>query len=152
MPRLFVTAAAALIALAGAPFGTAAPAEPPVRGDLTVILSGAQGMKGEAACRLYNGARNFPFGKGTVGEVRTRHAADGTACVFRGLAPGSYALVVAVLPEGQADITRDFVGRPHQPWGVSNNIRHALRAPRFDEAAFTLEGGKSLRLRIAVAQ
>ena len=152
MPRLFVTAAVALSALAVATLGTAVPAAPPAGSDVTVILSGAQGMKGEAACRLYNGARNFPFGKGTAGEVRARRAADGTACIFRGLEPGNYALVVALLPEGQADITRDLVGRPRQPWGVSNNIRHALRAPRFDEAAFTLEGGKSLRLRIALAK
>ncbi len=152
MPHLFVTAAAALCALAGATLGTAVPAASSAGGDVTVILSGAQGMTEEAACRLYNGARNFPFGKGTAGEVRTRLAADGTACIFRGLEPGSYALVVALLPEGQADITRDLVGRPRQPWGVSNNIRHALRAPRFDEAAFTLARGKSLRLRIAVAK
>lgn len=152
MPRLFLTAAAAVSVFAGAAMGTAVPAAPLAGGDVTVILSGAQGMKGEAACRLYNSRRNFPYGKGTAGEVRTRRAADGTACVFRGLAPGRYALVVALLPEGQADITRDFFGRPLQPWGVSNNIRHALRAPRFDEAAFTLEKGKSLRLRITVAQ
>lgn len=152
MQRLFVSAATALCALGTAALGTAAPAAPPAGGDVTVILSGAQGTNGEAACRLYKGARNFPFGKGTAGEVRTRRAADGTACIFRGLEPGNYALVVALLPEGQADITRDLLGRPRQPWGVSNNIRHALRAPRFDEAAFTLEGGKSLRLRIALAK
>jgi uncharacterized protein (DUF2141 family) len=152
MRRLFVTAAAALCALAGATLGNAVPAAPPAGGDITVILSGAQVMKGEAACRLYNSGRNFPFGKGTAGEVRTRRAADGTACIFRGLEPGNYALVVALLPEGQADITRDLLGRPRQPWGVSNNIRHALRAPRFDEAAFTLETGKNLRLGIALAQ
>lgn len=152
MPRLFVPAAAALCALAGATLGAAVPAAPPTGGDVTVILSGAQGVTDEAACRLYNGARNFPFGKGTAGEVRTRRAADGTACVFRGLAPGRYALVAALLPEGQADISRDFLGRPRQPWGVSNNIRHALRPPNFDEAAFAVEAGKNLRLRITVAK
>jgi uncharacterized protein (DUF2141 family) len=150
MPRLFVTVAV-LCTIAGATLGTVAPAAPPAGGDVTVILLGAQHVRGDVACRLYNGARNFPFGKGTAGEVRTRRAADGTACVFRDLAPGRYALVVALLPEGQADITRDLLGRPRQPWGVSNNIRHALRPPRFAEAAFTTEAGKSLRLKIALA-
>lgn len=144
MPRLYVNAAAALSA--------SLLAAPAASEDVTVIVSGAKGVKGDVACRLYNGPRNFPFGKGTAGEVRTRRTADGTACVLHGLAPGSYALVVALLPEDQADITRDFLGRPRQPWGVSNNIRHALRPPRFDEAAFTLEAGKNLRLMIAIAK
>lgn len=127
-------------------------ASPAMAEDVTVMISGAQGVDGEVACRLYRGPRNFPFGKGTAGEVRTRRTTDAAGCVFRDLAPGSYALVVAILPPQQADITRDFLGRPRQPWGVSNNIRHALRAPRYDEAAFTLEAGKDTRLAITLAR
>ncbi len=109
-------------------------------------------MNGEAVRRLYNSARNFPFGRGAPGEVRTRRAAYGAACIFRGLAPGNYALVVALLPEGRAYITCALIGRPRQSFGASSNIRRALCAPRFDHPAFPLEGGKSLRLRIALAK
>lgn len=127
-------------------------ATPALAEDLVVMVSGAQEVPGEIACRLYNSPRNFPFGKGTAGEVRRSRSADGTGCVFRNLEPGSYALVVAVLPKGQNDVTRDFLGRPRQPWGVSNNIRHALRAPRYDEAVFTVASGKTTRLTISLAK
>lgn len=144
MPRSFLKAAAAL--------STALLATQAASEDVIVMVAGVEGQKGDVACRLYNSPRNFPFGRGTAGEDRTKRAAGTAACVFRGLAPGNYALVVALLPEGQADITRDFLGRPRQPWGVSNNIRQVMRPPRFHEAAFTLEGGKSLSLTIALAK
>ncbi len=127
-------------------------ASPVLADDVIVMVSGAQNISGEVACRLYDSPRNFPFGKGSAGEVRSVQSADGTACIFRDLAPGNYALVAAILPKGQDDVTRDLLGRPRQPWGVSNNIRHALRAPRFDEATFALERGKTMRLKIALAK
>ncbi len=127
-------------------------ASPALAEDVVVTVSGARDVPGEVACRLYDSPRNFPFGKGTAGEVRSGRSADGTACVFRNLVPGSYALVAAILPKGQDDVTRDLLGRPRQPWGVSNNIRHALRAPRYDEAIFTVVRGKATRLKIALAK
>ena len=141
-----------LLMVCAVPCTAALAASPAQADDVIVKVSGAQNIPGEVACRLYNSPRNFPFGKGSAGEVRSERSADGTACVFRNLAPGSYALVVAILPKGQDDVTRDLLGRPRQPWGVSNNIRHALRAPRFDEAIFTVERGKTTRLKIALAK
>lgn len=120
--------------------------------DVIVTVSGAQDIAGEVACRLYDSPRNFPFGKGSAGEVRGERSADGAACVFRNLAPGGYALVAAILPTGHDDVTRDLLGRPREPWGVSNNIRHALRAPRYDEALFSAERGTTTRLKIALAK
>lgn len=142
---LFRVCAAGCIAAAAAP--------PVLAEDVVATVTGARDAPGEVACRLYSGPRNFPFGKGTAGEVRGPRTTDGTAgCIFRNLAPGTYALVVAILPKGQDDVARDFLGRPRQPWGVSNNIRHALRAPRYDEAAFTVVRGKDTRLGIALAK
>lgn len=117
-----------------------------------VTVTGVQGLPGEVACRLFHGPRSFPFGKATAGEARTARRTDGPACTFSNLAPGSYAIAVALLPKDQDRVTRDLLGRPRQPWGVSNNIRHALRAPRYDEAAFTVERGKPTRLLITLAK
>lgn len=141
-----------LFRICAVPCAATLAASPALAEDVIVAVSGAREVPGEVACRLYNGPRNFPFGRGSAGEVRSERRADGTACIFRDLAPGTYALVAAILPRGQDDVTRDVLGRPRQPWGVSNNIRHALRAPRFDEAVFTVERGKATRLKIALAK
>jgi uncharacterized protein (DUF2141 family) len=140
------------LSLCAVPCVAALAAFPALAEDVIVVVAGAADVPGEVACRLHDSPRNFPFGKGAAGEVRSRRGADGTACVFRDLAPGQYALVAAILPKGQDDVTRDFLGRPRQPWGVSNNIRHALRAPRHDEAIFTVERGKTTRLAITLAK
>lgn len=118
--------------------------------DVIVVVDGSQDVQGDIACRLYSGPRNFPFGAGTAGEVRASRSSDGTACIFRGVSAGNYALVVAILPRGQNDITRDFLGRPRQPWGVSNNVRHAMRPPRYDEAVFTVTRGSPRRVRVTL--
>lgn len=120
-----------LLRICAVPCTLALTAYPVLADDVIVTVSGAQDI---------------------AGEVRSERSADGTACVFSNLVPGSYALVVATLPKGQDDVTRDLLGHPRQPWGVSNNIRHALRAPRFDEAIFTVERGKTTRLKIALAK
>lgn len=120
--------------------------------DVIVTVTGVTAVEGEVACRLYNGPRNFPFGKGTAGQVRMARGAEGTACSFSNVAPGTFAVVAALLPKGQDDVSRDFLGRPRQPWGVSNNVRFATRPPRFDEAAFSVERGKATRLRITLAR
>lgn len=144
MPHLLQTVCAlrCMAALAAGPIGAE---------DVIVTVEGAHNIPGEVACRFYDSSGNFPFGKATSGEVRSGRSADSTACAFRNLAPGSYALVAAILPKGQDDVTRNFLARPHQPWGVSNTIRHALRAPRFDEAMFTAQRGTA-PLKVALAK
>jgi uncharacterized protein (DUF2141 family) len=42
---------------------------------------------------------------------------------------------------------------PTEPWGVSNNARPKLRAPRFEEAAFSVNPGpEPTRIAIQVAK
>lgn len=97
---LFTTAAAAL--------STAVLATPEASENVATMVLGAQMGKVDFACRLCNSPRNVPFSLGMAGEIRARRGHDGAVCVFRGLAPGRYALVVALLPDGEPDITRDF--------------------------------------------
>ncbi len=88
MPRRFVTATIALCALASATLGTAVPAAPLAGRSITAIPPRSQSMKGEAACWLYDGERNYKLIKSAVGEGRTRPGAYATTCIFRGLGPG----------------------------------------------------------------
>jgi uncharacterized protein (DUF2141 family) len=120
--------------------------------EIVVTVTGSEQVSGEIACRLYSGPRNFPYKAGTAGEARVVRRADGAACTFTNIPPGNYALVVALLPKGQEDITRDLLGRPKQPWGVSNNVRFSTRAPRYDEAAFVVASGKVTRVAIRLAR
>jgi uncharacterized protein (DUF2141 family) len=71
-------------------------------------------------------------------------------CRFEALAPGDYAVAVSHDLNGNKKADTNFVGIPTEAWGVSNNVRPGLRAPRFDEARFSVPAeGATIAVRIA---
>lgn len=120
--------------------------------EVVVTVTGAEKVADNVACRLFSGPKNFPNGAATAGQQSLPRQSGGESCRFQNLKPGTYALVVALLLPGQQDVTRDMFGRPKQPWGVSNNVRPAMRAPRFQEAAFQVTAGQVTRLTITLAR
>lgn len=61
--------------------------------------------------------------------------------VLRGVPPGTYALRAFQDLNGNAQLDRPMIGPPSEPWGVSNDIRHSFRAPRFEEARIAIAPG-----------
>jgi uncharacterized protein (DUF2141 family) len=55
----------------------------------------------------------------------------------------SDAGVVAIVHDtnGNGRVDTNLVGLPTEQWGVSRNVRHGLRAPRFHDASIKLAGG-----------
>ena len=76
--------------------------------------------------------------------------AGGAAQVtFDQLAPGRYAVTVYNDANDNGRFDKNWLGMPREAWGVSNNPRPRLRAPRFDEAMFQLDAGAhSIEIRI----
>jgi uncharacterized protein (DUF2141 family) len=79
-----------------------------------------------------------------------RADAKGVTCNFSDLADGSYAVSVSHDLNGNKKVDTNFLGMPTESWGVSNNARPSLRAPRFDEAVFKVVAGKDMTLDIKV--
>jgi uncharacterized protein (DUF2141 family) len=69
---------------------------------------------------------------------------------FENLPPGRYAAAASNDRNGNRKTDKNFVGMPTEPWGVSNNVRPGMRAPKFDEAAFEVKEGQPNRIEIAV--
>ena len=64
---------------------------------------------------------------------------DGVAVArFDQLEPGSYAITVYHDKNDNRRFDKNRLGIPREAWGVSNNVRPRLRAPRFDEAMLVL--------------
>ena len=116
--------------------------------DVVVTVSGLEAATGEIGCALFSRAEGFPLEHGAADLQRSPTRMNGESCRFRDVKPGVYALAVSQFAAGQAKLETDWFGRPMQPWGVSNNIRPSLRAPRFDEAAFAVPGQGEVRLNI----
>ncbi len=132
---------------------TTALAAPAAAVDLVVFIQGVPSDEGQVRCALFAGEPGFPMDSDEALE-RASHEArpDGVECRWEGLEPGTYAVAANhdVNANGRTD--KNWLGIPTEAWGVSNNVRPTLRAPRFDEAAFDLPDVESLELEIRLGR
>lgn len=96
--------------------------------------------RGDAGCLLFKSGEGFPDQPDKA--FRTVHVPieQGRAvCEFRDVPAGTYAVAVLHDENLNHKMDRNFLGIPQEGWGVSNNVRPALSAPRFDDATFSLK-------------
>ncbi|MCX6586242.1 MAG: DUF2141 domain-containing protein [Acidobacteria bacterium] len=119
---------------------------------LIVTITGLLDTQGDVRCALHRPGSEFPSDTGAFLRVQ-QPAQPGTAeCRFPNVPPGRYAVAVLVDRNKNGKTDKNFLGMPTEPWGVSNNVRHKTRAPRFEEAAFDASGAAPVRLTIQVAK
>ncbi len=120
---------------------------------IVVTVVDVKSDQGFVGCALFaaDAAALFPLDLSRAVTQRTAAQAGRMRCEFLDLAPGSYAVSAAHDINGNGKTDRNFVGLPTEPWAVSNNVRPTLRAPRFNEAVFTVaaEEVKQVELRLA---
>ena len=119
---------------------------------LHVRMDGFENADGAAGVAVWTTARGFP--------ERIEHAVattyvpiqDGIAVArFAGLDPGNCAITVYHDKNDNRRFDKNWLGMPREAWGVSNNVRPRLRAPRFDEAMLKLPlGAGETRVEIRV--
>ena len=118
--------------------------------ELVVAVSGAQAQAGDIACALFSGASGFPLSSQGAKLQRAPYQSGRNVCRYTGLKPGVYAVAAVQLPPGRNEVERDLLGRPKDRWGVSNNVRHAMSAPKFEESAFTVAGEGATQISVAL--
>lgn len=118
--------------------------------DLTVNVKGIVDAKGEIGCALFREGEGFPMGSAKAKQIWLRADAKGVTCNFSDLTDGSYAVSASHDLNGNRKIDTNFLGMPTESWGVSNNARPSLRAPRFEEAVVKVIAGKDMTIDIKV--
>jgi uncharacterized protein (DUF2141 family) len=115
-----------------------------------VAVAGPKATTGRVGCSLFAAAKGFPM---DISGAQTQwHPAGGSevVCRFSGVTDGTYAVGVLQDLNGNNQADTNVFGAPTEPWGVSNNIRHRLRAPKFEEAAFRVTDGRDAQLDVRV--
>jgi uncharacterized protein (DUF2141 family) len=120
--------------------------------DLSVIITGIEDAKAEVGCTLFSKPDGFPMDVSAAKQQWLPVNPSGTTCRFTGLPDGSYAVSIGIDQNKNRKVDTNFLGMPTEQWGVSNNVRPSLRAPRFEEAAFKIQDDKDLNLQIKVAK
>lgn len=118
--------------------------------ELTVRVSGIAEARGEIGCALHASGASFPTGQAGARIVWIKATAPEVRCRFPDVGAGSYAVAISHDLNGNRRTDTNFLGMPTEAWGVSNNVRPSLRAPRFEEARFETDGStQTISVRIA---
>jgi uncharacterized protein (DUF2141 family) len=148
LPRILPSrAAAATLLLLSCTTAVSAPSA-----SIQVQVLGVESENGEIGCALFHSAEGFPMSPERA-ITRWHPPGKGSAtCHFEDLEPGSYAVAVSHDVNANRRTDTNLLGIPVEQWGVSNNVRPTLRAPRFDEAAVTQRDGEELQLTLRTAK
>lgn len=113
-----------------------------------VTVTGPKSAAGMVGCSLYAAPKGFPMDP-SAAQAQWHSAGNGVVtCRFSGVPDGTYALAVSHDLNGNKVVDTNFLGIPTEAWGVSNNARPKLRAPKFEEAAFRVADGRDVELDI----
>jgi uncharacterized protein (DUF2141 family) len=104
--------------------------------EVVVRVSGLNEPLGQVGCSLFAGAAGFPMDNSSARNLWLPAEAKGVTCRFTDVPEGTYAVSIGHDLNGNKRVDTNFIGLPTEQWGVSNNARPTLRAPRFEEASF----------------
>jgi uncharacterized protein (DUF2141 family) len=115
--------------------------------DLRVTIEGIESSSGTLMIGLYDSEDHFLTALSHAGKVgllndRSRlvgismRAIAGTqSVVFTGLAPGAYAVIVFHDVNDTGKLTENWLGKPTECYGFSNNAEGFMAAPSFKNAS-----------------
>lgn len=120
--------------------------------ELIITINGIQNAEGNLGCALFSSPSGFPIDVKQAKAMRQKAKPEPIECHFEGLAAGKYAAAVYVDNNENGKTDTNFVGKPTEPWGVSNNVRPTFRAPTFEEVALQLKDEEIKRIEITVSK
>jgi len=126
-------------------------AEAPRTSSLTATISTVRNRKGHIGCALYASPEGFPDSHTAAFRQRwLRIDGKSVECSFDRLPPGTYAFAIFHDENDNDLFDTDRLGFPKEGWATSNNVKHLLRAPTFEESRVDLPEGASIHLKVTL--
>ena len=109
-------------------------------GTLVVTIQGFRSVAGHARVAVFNRDAGFPDVESAAHRKVVTDISDGGVEVrFDDLPLADYAVSMYHDENDDAKLNKGLFGVPKEGYGVSNNVTHAMRAPRFEEARFRFD-------------
>ena len=109
-------------------------------GILVVTIEGFRNVAGHARVAVFNRNSGFPDDESVAYRKVVASIHDGRADVrFDDLPFADYAVSMYHDENDDGKLNKGLFGVPKEGYGVSNNVVHARRAPKFEEARFRLD-------------
>lgn len=121
-----------------------------ISADLTIQVSGVKPSVGQVGCALFKSPEGFPMQASRAVQVWVSPATEPSRCEFKGIEPGQYAVSVNQDENANRAVDTNLFGVPSEAWGVSNNARPLMRAPRWSEAVFSIPSDQPITLSVRI--
>jgi uncharacterized protein (DUF2141 family) len=107
---------------------------------------GLENDQGQIGCRIFSKEDGFPDKKEKADkQLYSKPKSKKGGCTFVGYKPGTYAISVMHDLDKSGDLNTSLVGRPKEPWGVSNDVpARRFGPPLYQDCTFKYEGGKKI--------
>ena len=112
---------------------------------VTVEVGSPGWGEGDVICVMFEDPEAFPEPEGATASAV---ASEEGECRFLDVPNGVYVAAAFQDQDYSGLLERNFIGMPKEPWGVSNNVRFLFRAPRFEEAAFPVNGDTTVYIEL----
>jgi uncharacterized protein (DUF2141 family) len=109
---------------------------------LQVRVEGLEHTDGQMRFALFAGPDGFPSDPALAEKVEIVSIEGSSVIWDAGEFPtGIWAVLVIHDEDGDGEMATDWMGRPSEGWGASNDARGSFGPPSFDDAAFEIDGG-----------
>ncbi len=116
---------------------------------LTVYVEGVNSRGGNIGVMVFRDAKGWPENNDAAYRAVVVPAHPGTVVVkVRDLPPGQYAIAVGHDVNINRKVDRNWLGKPTEQWGMSNNPRPRLKTPDFAKARFTVNGDEEIHIEM----
>jgi len=117
--------------------------------ELFIEIGNVKNKNSVVGCALFDKTikDSFPTDYEKAVQLNIPGNIENIVCRFENLPSGDYAVSVFNDENNNGQLDTNLFGIPKEDWGVSNNIRHALSSPTFEEAKVTIDND-DLKIRI----
>ena len=110
------------------------------RNGIAIVVSGLRSDDGMVRGALFASPTGWTERGREVATCRGRITNGRARCVFRDVAPGTYAVAFVHDENGNGDMDRNAIGLPQEGFGFTNDAPTGLGPPSFESASFTYDG------------
>lgn len=117
--------------------------------NLTVHVEGVNRTAGNIGVLVFRGDKGWPEDNDAAFRRVVVPAHPGTVVVqVPNLPAGDYAVAVGHDTNVNHHVDKNWLGKPTEQWGMSNNPHAVVRAPAFTKAKFTLTQSSDIHIQL----
>jgi uncharacterized protein (DUF2141 family) len=145
--RVFILIAVVASGILGLAAQTAKPAN--ARCTLTIQAQGVNDEDGNIGVLVFNSGKGWAEDRTVALRDVVVPAHPGTVTVeVPGLPAGDYAVAIAHDVNKNHKLDRNWLGKPKEQWGMSNDPHATIKTPAFERAKFSLKGDMTITVKM----